>query len=64
MTEISGVLIFFLIIMLLILYILFEGYKELDEMEQRIKNLEGKTVARDDFMRNIILKDINKEEEK
>lgn len=64
MTEISGVLIFFLIIMLLILYILFEGYKELDEMEQRIKNLEGKTVARDDFMRNIILKDINEEEEK
>ena len=62
MDQINGMMIFFLILMFLVIYILFEGYHELEEMEERIKVLESQTTVRDDFMRNIILKDINEEE--
>ena len=61
MGQISATVIFFLIILIMILYILFEGYKELDEMEQRIRNLEGKTAMTDHFIREIVISKVNEE---
>lgn len=61
--EISATVIFFLIILTMILYILFEAYKALDIMEQRIRNLEGKTAMTEHIVREIIVDTINEENE-
>ena len=61
--EISGGTVFFLTLMLLIIYILFEGYMELEKMEERMQNLEHKVWITDQFVRNTIVNKVNEKEE-
>ena len=62
--EINGTTVFFLILICLILYILTEGYMELEKMQERMRNLEHKVWVTDQFVRDTIVNKVNEKEEK
>ena len=62
--EINGTTVFFLILICLILYILTEGYMELEKMQERMRNLEHKIWVTDQFVRDTIVNKVNEKEEK
>ena len=62
MESINATLVFFLVLLCAIIYILFEGYKELERMEEKMRWLEYKQSAMDMIIRENIINKINEEE--
>lgn len=61
--QISALTIFFLSLLMTIIYILVEGYMELEKMEERMQNLEHKVWITDQFVRGTIVNKVNEKEE-